>query len=96
MLNVCIYCGDNKKFALEECASCRRTPSSHKDVIRSIIVCYSESEPYLNFLSLEDVEDIQVKIKDGIAIQINSEVFSRAEETCSGQLQPDTFFREFS
>ena len=37
MLNVCIYCGHNKSLALEECAICNRTPSSHSDVIHSII-----------------------------------------------------------
>lgn len=83
MINVCIYCGTNKSMALEECASCCRSPSSHRDVIYSITLCFSESEPYLNFLSLEDIEEIQKKIEEGAAIEISSEVFNRAEEAYS-------------
>lgn len=83
MITICIYCGHNKTLALAECASCMRTPRSHQDVIRSIIVCFSESEPYLNFLSLEEVEDIQANIKAGKPILITTEVFKKAEEAYS-------------
>jgi hypothetical protein len=65
------------------CESCLRTPNSHSDVIHSIIMCFSETEPYLNFLSLEEVEVIREKIVDGVVININSDVFKRAEEAYS-------------
>ena len=83
MLNVCIYCGHNKSLALEECAICNRTPSSHSDVIHSIIVCFSETEHYLNFLSLEEVEAIREKIQSGEPVKIKSDIFQRAEEAYS-------------
>jgi hypothetical protein len=60
-----------------------RTPASHTDTIHSIILCFSESEPYLNFLSLADVESIRVKIAEGSKIDIEPEVFKAAEEAFS-------------
>jgi len=83
MINVCIYCGKNKPEALEACGSCLGSPSSHVDVIHSIILCFSETEPYLNFLSLEEIEEIRVKIIDGASIDIKSDVFNKAEEAYS-------------
>lgn len=70
-------------MALEECAACRRLPSSHRDIIHSIILCFSETEPYLNFLSLEEIERIQRKILEGAVIQISPDIFQRAEEAYS-------------
>jgi len=83
MMNVCIYCGKNKSKALEECASCFCTPASHRDVIHSIILCFSDTEPYLNFLSFDDVEVIRTKIIEGASIVIAPEVFKAAEEAYS-------------
>ena len=83
MLNVCIYCGHNKALALEQCERCGRTPNTHKDMIHSIIACYSETEHYLNFLSLEDVETIRENIKTGGSLQVSEETFRRAEEAFS-------------
>ena len=83
MLNVCIYCGHNKALALEECAVCKRSPSSHRDIIHSIIVCFSETEHYLNFLSLNEVEAIREKIQAGEPLKISTDVFKRAEEAYS-------------
>lgn len=83
MINVCIYCGNNKTMALEECASCCRSPSSHREVIHSIILCFSETEPYLNFLSIEEIEEIQKRIVEGALIEISPDVFHRAEEAYS-------------
>lgn len=83
MKNVCIYCGTDKMMALKECSSCLRTPSSHRDVIYSIILCFSESEPYLNFLSLDELDNLQQKIIAGDTIEISTEVFNRAEEAYS-------------
>mgnify|MGYP000689224382 CR=1 FL=1 len=70
-------------MALEECASCFCSPNSHTDVIHSIILCFSDAEPYLNFLSIEEIEEIRKKIADGASINIKSEVFNRAEEAYS-------------
>ena len=56
MISVCIYCGNNKKKALEASPACARSPDSNKDMIHSIILSYSETEPYLNFMSLEELE----------------------------------------
>jgi hypothetical protein len=67
-------------MALEECASCGRSPSSHRDIIHSIILCFSETEPYLNFLSLEEIENIQSSIVNGVSIEISPDIFDRAEE----------------
>ncbi|MFT6122280.1 MAG: hypothetical protein ACJAWS_000862 [Oleiphilaceae bacterium] len=46
-------------------------------------MCFSEAEPYLNFLSLEDIEEIRILIVDGASINIPPEVFNRAEEAYS-------------
>jgi len=70
-------------MALEECGSCACTPTSHRDVIHSIILCFSETEPYLNFLSIEDLENIRTKILEGSSIVIEPEVFKAAEEAFS-------------
>jgi hypothetical protein len=80
MINVCIYCGKNKTMALEECPSCCRSPNSHVDVIHSIILCFSETEPYLNFLCLEEIEEMREKIVNGDSIDIKIDVFNKAEE----------------
>lgn len=83
MINVCIYCGNNKHEALEICGSCGQAPQSHTEVIHSIILCFSETEPYLNFLSLEEIELIREKIIANTPITISSTIFSRAEEAYS-------------
>lgn len=83
MLNVCIYCGHNKALALEECAVCKRSPDSHRDVIHSIVLCFSETEHYLNFLYQEEIEAIREKIQAGEAVKISPDVFNRAEEAYS-------------
>jgi hypothetical protein len=83
MINVCIYCGKNKSEALEACDLCSSLPESHRDIMHSIIMCFSEEEPYLNFLSLEEIEGIREKIVDGSSINISSEIFKRAEEAYS-------------
>jgi hypothetical protein len=43
-------------------------------------VTYSDTEPYLNFLSLDELEVIREKIISGLPIELDAEVFSRAEE----------------
>ena len=83
MISVCIYCGNNKLKALEECPACARSPESHEDVIHSIILSYSETEPYLNFISLEELECMQQSILKGEPINISREVFAVAEEAYS-------------
>jgi len=83
MISVCIYCGKNKAKALETCPACACAPDSHEDVIHSIILSYSETEPYLNFLSLEDIEAQQQQILNGASIDIKKEVFTVAEEAYS-------------
>lgn len=70
-------------MALEECASCFCSPDSHIDRIHSIILCFSETEPYLNFLSIEEIEDLREKIINGSSININTGVFKSAEEAYS-------------
>jgi len=83
MMCVCIYCAKNKAVALEECASCSRVPTSHIDKMHSIILCFSETEPYLNFLTLDDVERIRTTIIEGSSIVIEPQVFRTAEEAYS-------------
>jgi len=83
MISVCVYCGKNKTKALEACASCDSVPASHQDTIHSIILCYSETEPYLNFLSIEDLEEIRTKIMEGVLFSIEPAVFKAAEEAFS-------------
>lgn len=83
MISVCIYCGENKRKAFDACASCSRVPDSHRDQIRSIIMSHSDTEPYLNFLSLDELELIREKIISGLPINLDAEVFSRAEEAFS-------------
>ncbi len=83
MINVCIYCGENKSKALEECPFCLRSPNSHEDEIRSIILCFSETEPYLNFLSREEIEAIRINIIEGSPIELKADILNRAEEAFS-------------
>lgn len=83
MISVCIYCGKNKAKALETCASCFRAPETHEDVVHSIILSFSETESYLNFMSLEEIEDVQASILKGASINISTEVFAIAEEAYS-------------
>lgn len=83
MISVCIYCGNNKLKALEACPVCARVPDAHEDVIHSILLSYSETEPYLNFISLEELESKQQSILKGEPISINREVFVVAEEAYS-------------
>lgn len=83
MISVCIYCGENKSKALEECPSCLRHPESHEEVIHSIILSFSETEPYLNFLSVEELEELQEKIREGASISIPRDVFAIADEAYS-------------
>lgn len=80
MISICIYCGNNKLKALEACPVCARAPESHEDVIHSIILSYSETEPYLNFISHEELVSMQEGIVKGEPIQINRELFTVAEE----------------
>jgi len=46
-------------------------------------MCFSETEPYLNFLSLDEIEEIRNKIADGFSIAVKPETFNRAEEAYS-------------
>ena len=70
-------------MALEECASCARQPTSHIDVIHSIVLSFSETEPYLNFLSVDEIEEIREKIIDGFPLEIRPDIFRVAEEAYS-------------
>ena len=83
MTSVCIYCGRNKSEALEECGGCLRIPNSHTDVIHSIIMSYSEEEPYLNFVSIDDIEVFRESIINGSPIKVEQGVFREAEEAYS-------------
>lgn len=83
MISICIYCGENKAIAFEACNACSRAPDSHRDQIRSIILSYSENEPYLNFLSLEELEEVREKIITGAPIELKAEVYRNAEEAFS-------------
>lgn len=76
-------CGENKPMALEECASCLYTPATREDDIVSIILCYSETEPYLNFLCLDEIEEIRANIIRGEPITIGPEILNSAEEAYS-------------
>lgn len=80
MISVCIYCGENKSKALDECEECLRTPDSHKDTIHSIVMCFSEEEPYLNFLTIDEIEAFRESIINGSVIEVKADDFRAAEE----------------
>ena len=83
MMSVCIYCGKDKLIALEECESCSRRPESHNDVIYSIILSFSETEPHLNFLTIDKIEEIRKDVLQGYPINVKDDVFMLAEEAYS-------------
>jgi len=83
MISVCIYCGKNKSKALEKCGECLRIPNSHTDVIHSIIISYSEEEPYLNFVSIDEIEVFRESIINGSPIKVEQDIFRHAEEANS-------------
>ena len=80
MISVCIYCGHNKSKALAECEACAKTPESHTDVISSVVLCFSEDDPHLNFLTLEEVEAFRESIVSGSVMNIAPQTFRQAEE----------------
>ncbi len=80
MLSVCIYCGKNKKKALDSCEVCQQVPESHLDMMHSIIMYYSEDQPYLNFLTLEEIESVRSDILSGKPLNICESVVRNAEE----------------
>lgn len=98
MISVCIYCGRNKSKALVECEECLRTPDLHTDVINSIIMCFSEEDPYLNFLSMDEIEELRNSIINGSAIKVQHETFRQAEEAYSavGTLDSPQALKYFS
>ncbi|MEH6651753.1 MAG: hypothetical protein V7707_17170 [Motiliproteus sp.] len=57
-----------------------KTPYSHIDVINSIIMCFSEDDPYLNFLSMDEIEEFRESIIIGSAINVKQKTFREAEE----------------
>jgi len=48
--------------------------------MHSIILCFSEAEPYLNFLTIEELETQRTNIIGGSSIVIEPGVFKAAEE----------------
>ncbi|WP_249697041.1 hypothetical protein [Aestuariirhabdus haliotis] len=52
-------------------------------MIHSIILSYSEDEPYLNFLSMDDIEAYRETILAGTPIHIDQTTFNAAEEAYS-------------
>jgi len=83
MKSICIYCGKNKPKAHEICGSCFSVPETHDDLIYSIIMCHSNEEPHLNFLSIDELEEQQEEIQKGNKIIVSPQVFSQAEEAYS-------------
>ena len=83
MKSFCIYCGNSKPEAHEICGSCGATPVTHEDLIYSIIMCFSADEPYLNFLSLEEIEALREEIGKGEKIKVTAQVFAQAKEAYS-------------
>ena len=83
MISVCIYCGRDKPEALNECEECLRIPNSHTDVIYSIIMSYSDEEPYLNFIDIDEIEVFRESIINGSTFKIEQETFREAEEAYS-------------
>ncbi len=98
MLSVCIYCGNNKTKALDECGECLKTPQSHTEVIHSIIMSYSEEEPYLNFISKDELEEYRKSIINGLPIKISPDTFQMAEEAFGavGSLRSPQALKYFS
>ncbi len=83
MKSFCIYCGNSKPEAHQICGSCGATPETHEDLIYSIIMCHSAHEPYLNFLSIEEIEVLCEEIRKGNKIKVSLEVFAQAQEAYS-------------
>ena len=83
MISVCIYCGKNKSKALDECGECLRIPNAPTDVIHSIIMSYSEEEPYLNFIGIDEIEVFRESIINGSPFKVEQETFREAEEAYS-------------
>ncbi len=83
MKSFCIYCGNSKPEAHEICGACGATPVTHEDLIYSIILCHSEGEPYLNFLSLEEIEALREEIAKGNKMEVSPQVFNQAQEAFS-------------
>jgi len=83
MKSFCIYCGNSKPEAHQICGSCGTTPETHEDLIYSIIMCFSENEPYLNFLSIKEIEALCEEIKKGNKIKVSPQVFAQAKEAYS-------------
>jgi len=46
-------------------------------------MCHSEDQPYLNFLSLEEIEALCEEISKGNKIKVSPQVFSQAKEAYS-------------
>ncbi len=83
MKSFCIYCGNSKAEAHQICGSCAATPVTHEDLIYSIIMSYSADEPYLNFLSIEEIEALCEEIGSGGKIEVSPQVFAQAKEAYS-------------
>lgn len=83
MKSFCIYCGNSKPEAHEKCESCGAIPETHEDLIYSIIMCHSENEPYLNFLSIKEIEALREGIAKGEKMKVSPEVFTQAQEAYS-------------
>jgi len=83
MKSFCIYCGNSKPEAHQICGSCGATPETHDDLIYSIIMCHSEDQPYLNFLSMKEIEELCEEIAKGNKIEVTSQVFAQASEAYS-------------
>ncbi len=83
MKSFCIYCGNSKHQAHQICGACAATPESHEDLIYSIIMSYSEDEPYLNFLSIEEIEALCEEIGKGNKVKVSPQIFAQAAEAYS-------------
>ena len=83
MKSFCIYCPNPKPEAHEICDSCGATPESHEDLIYSIIMCHSADQPYLNFLSMKEIEALREKIANGEKVKVSPQVFNQAQEAFS-------------
>jgi hypothetical protein len=46
-------------------------------------MCFSEDEPYLNFLSIDEIEEFRGSIINGSTIKIKQDTFREAEEAYS-------------
>jgi len=98
MISICIYCGENKSKALDICEGCNRTPGSHNDRIHSIIVCFSEQDEYLNFITFDELNEYRETIISGRELKVDRELFSKAEEAYSAvnSLSSPQLFKYFS